>query len=194
MTTTRELRLPFSFVAVGSFAMRYVLLCLLLIAPLSFARDPKPKPNPVTVVSRYSVVFPDSTSSKHKVLSLDNGSTRMDYCTQRVDFDDVEYLTTYTAFVDSGSAAAYSKIKPAVFLNGARDSMRGKDGVISLDEEIVVDEVPGRNLTIEAGKNVVRAKLFYKDQTLYQVIVAGPKDKVNGSEATKFLNSFTLKQ
>jgi hypothetical protein len=172
--------------------MRYVFLCLVLVSTIALARDPKQKP--VTVVDRYSAVFPDSTASKHDIITFDNGQTRLDYCTQRIEFDGVEYMTAYSAFPDSGNAAVYAKIKPDVFLKGARDAMRGKDGVVTLDEEITVDEAPGRNLTIEAGKNVVRAKLFYKNQTLYQVLVAGPKDKVTGSEATRFLESFKLER
>ena len=174
--------------------MRYVFLCLVLFTTLAIARDPKSKLNPVLVVDRYSVVFPDSTAGKHVIINFDNGQTRLDYCTQRTEFDGVEYLTAYSAFPDSGSAAAYAKIKPDVYLKGARDAMRGKDGMVTLDEEITVDEAPGRNLTIEAGKNVVRAKLFYKNQTLYQVLVAGPKDKVSGSEATRFLESYKLER
>jgi hypothetical protein len=174
--------------------MRYVLLCLVFVSSLAMARNPKPKLNPVTVVDRFSVVFPDLTASKHTILTFDNSQTRMDYCTWRTDFDGVEYLTAYSSFPDSGSAAVYAKIKPDVFLKGARDGMKGKDGLVTLDEEISVDEASGRNLTIEAGKNVVRAKLFYKNQTLYQVLVAGPKDKVTGSEATRFLESFKLER
>jgi hypothetical protein len=174
--------------------MRYLLLVLVLFTSLAVARDPKPKPNPYTIVDRYSVVFPDSAMSKNVVLSLDNGSTKMDYCTARMDFDKAEYLTTYTAFVDSGSAAPYAKVKPEVFLKGARDAMRGKDGNLTLDEEFTEDGVPGRKLTITAGNNVIRAKIYYKNQTLYQAIVAGPKDTAYGSEATKFLESFKLEK
>ncbi len=172
--------------------MSKVLLVLLFLSPFALARDPKVKPNPVTVVDRYSVVFPESTASKNLVLAFDAGTTRVDYCTQRAEFDGVEYMTTYTAFVDSTSAAAYAKVKPDVFLKGARDAMKGKDGAVTFDKTFIVDDTSGQSLTIEAGKNVIRAKLFYKDQTLYQVLVVGPKDKVSGPEATKFLESFKL--
>jgi hypothetical protein len=78
-------------------------------------------------------------------------------------------------------------------LDGVRDGMKGKDGVVKKDEDIKLDgNFPGRELRIEAGKRVIRARVFLTGTRLYQVMVTGEKQAADGKMADDFFKSFEL--
>lgn len=47
-------------------------------------------------------------------------------------------------------------------------------------------------LAVPGGKDAFRCKLILVDSRLYQLIVAGPTDDVDGSSAERFFGAFTL--
>ena len=82
-------------------------------------------------------------------------------------------------------------------LDGARDGVKGPDGlggaVISeKPAEVGGEKVVGREVVVRAKKNWVRVRLVMVELRLYQVMVTGPEEAVNGEEAKAFLDSFQL--
>jgi hypothetical protein len=81
-------------------------------------------------------------------------------------------------------------------LDGVRDGLKGTDGKVVKDEETVLGtgdtKVIGREFRIEAGKNAIRARVFYVGNRLYQVMVTGTMSAVDEKHADDFLRSFEL--
>ena len=85
----------------------------------------------------------------------------------------------------------------ATLLDGARDGVKGPDGlggaVISEKPvEVGGEKVVGREVVVRARKNWVRVRLVMVELRLYQVMVTGPEEAVNGEAAKQFLDSFQL--
>jgi len=84
-------------------------------------------------------------------------------------------------------------VKSKTVLDGVRDGMKGKDGVVEEDKEVTLNgTIPGREIRIKAGKRVVRARIYLTGTRLYQVMVTGERQPADGKSADEFLRSFEL--
>jgi len=81
-------------------------------------------------------------------------------------------------------------------LEGARDGGVGAvGGKVLADKEIKLgDKYPGRDFTgdIPAQKGLLRCRVYFVDGRLYQVMVVGKKEFVEGKDTNAFLDSFAL--
>jgi hypothetical protein len=77
-------------------------------------------------------------------------------------------------------------------VKGAMNNLKGKtlsEGKIMLDKKHA-----GRQFQVEAPKiGVHRAHVFLVGNRLYQIVVRGPKELATSAEATRYLESFKLK-
>ena len=101
------------------------------------------------------------------------------------------YAVAYADYPES-----FRAVPAKTLLDGVRDGLKGTDGKVALDEETTLragtETVTGRAFRIEAGSNVVRARVFLVENRLYQVMVTGKKSAVDGATADEFLKSFEL--
>ncbi len=88
----------------------------------------------------------------------------------------------------------------AKLLDGARDGVRGPEGLggtVQSDKPVDIAaadgaKVVGREVVVKARKNWVRVRLVVVELRLYQVMVTGSEEAVNGDPARQFLDSFQL--
>lgn len=79
-------------------------------------------------------------------------------------------------------------------LKGAQDgTTKAIKGTVVSERDITLGKYLGREFTLDlAGGNQYRGRLFVIEGRLYQVLVVGSKEFVNGLEAKAFLYSFEL--
>jgi len=172
--------------------MRFAPLLVLLFAAPSFAqRDPKLE-DYQSEAGRFKVKLPGRPKTESKDLATGRGKQVITVTTEKVDtLNGAVFAVTYADYPDS-----YKDAPAKTILEGVRDGLKGTDGKVIKDEETSVQlneaKIPGRDLRIEAGKSVIRARIFIHGQRLYQVLVTGTKDTVNTKDADAFLKSFEL--
>lgn len=165
------------------------MIASLVLATLIAGDDPA-RPH-VSVEGRYSVKFPKPPKVESKELAVGNGVT-VPVVTAKADGKDgLVFAVVYADYPPELNVPA------AKLLAGARDGLKGKDGVIVRDKatEFGDDKLLAREVTIEAGrnaKNAVRALLIVSGGRLYQVMVSGPKAAVEKTPVDEFLKSFEL--
>ncbi len=100
------------------------------------------------------------------------------------------YLVSYTDF----PAGTTKTQKRSDLLDAARDGLKGKDGKVLSETDIVAgpDKSPGREIELEKGKQRVRCRVVLRGDRLYQVGVIGTPAFATGKEAAAFLGSFEL--
>lgn len=87
---------------------------------------------------------------------------------------------------------AVQDLDPKAILDGVRDGLKGPDGKVVSDDAVKVGGLPGREITIAAGKNRVRVRLLLVGSRLYQVLVTGSETLATSKAADVFLDSFEL--
>jgi hypothetical protein len=80
-------------------------------------------------------------------------------------------------------------------LDGARNSMAGKYKLEKETKITIGGVLRGREILLAADqKLLVRSRIFLVNGRLYQAMVVGPREFVNGPDAGKFLDSLMLTQ
>jgi hypothetical protein len=110
----------------------------------------------------------------------------------------VERKRDETAFI-----AMYCELPEAVFKNGTNEkrldyarnrAVAATKGKLTGEKKLKLGANPGRELLFEVeGKGQVRQVLYVVKDKLYQLLVAGPKEKTMSKDADRFLQSFKLK-
>jgi hypothetical protein len=77
---------------------------------------------------------------------------------------------------------------------GAEQLGRALGGKVINTRVIYLGDRPGREASVELdeGKGLYRMRLFFSGDDLYQIIVAGPREKASTKVADKFLESFKI--
>ncbi|MFO0849455.1 MAG: hypothetical protein U0871_12995 [Gemmataceae bacterium] len=165
-----------------------LLTCLALA--LAVADDPiGPTHSPD---GRYTVHFPKPPKTEAKELAVGNGVT-VPVVTAKADGPDkLVYAVVYADYPPEFRDVPADKL-----LAGARDGLKGKDGVLVRNQPTTFgeDKLPAREVTVEAGRGAryaVRAVLVLSGTRLYQVMVTGPKDAIGKKSADEFIRSFKL--
>jgi hypothetical protein len=82
------------------------------------------------------------------------------------------------------------------FLDPTVNALSGQflDSTVKSDTKgMLNNKYPFRDIVLELpGRGLFRARYILTEQELYQVIASGPKDYVEGDEAKKFIDSFTI--
>jgi hypothetical protein len=163
--------------------MRSLTVCLLLLASACSANAEAPRAGWTRYTfqgGRTAIQFPGKAQDKPldsgRQLSLDALGGKAGYVVLATDFPVTVKLDAATArrLLDQ-TATAVAQFKGKVV--SQRDLRLGK--------------FYGRAVDVKAeGFDLYRTQIFVTPKRLYQVIVVGPRDFVNGSTARKFFQSF----
>ena len=83
-------------------------------------------------------------------------------------------------------------VKP-ILANVASLSAGGVNGKVISQRDTNLGKYPGRTFDLDVPKlGIYRARIFLTRTTMYQVVVLGPKDFVDGADAARFFESFKL--
>jgi hypothetical protein len=146
-----------------------------------------------TVDGRFKARMPRGADSDTKELATGPGGIQaVPVTTVRATGPDrAVYAVTYADYPES-----FRSVAAKALLDGVRDGLKGTDGKVVQDEETTAragtETITGRAFRIEAGSNVVRARVFLVENRLYQVMVTGKKSAVDRATADEFLKSFEL--
>lgn len=177
--------------------MRSLLAFTLLLGCVTVALAEKPKGPPVpkgkeyvSKEGRFRVQQVGEPKSESKNLSTAAGV--LEVKTERFEgVRDVMLAVVYTDYPES-----FREVDSRKLIDGVCEGMRGVDGKITRSREDTLGEgestSTGRAVRIEAGRNVIQARVFFVGNRLYQVMVSGPRDPVEGKVAQDFLSSFDL--
>lgn len=165
---------------------------LTALAPAAWAdRDRELKLEEYTSdAGKFRVKFPGKPRVDSKELASGPGGVQaIPVTTERVEgHNGVVFAVTFADYPDT-----FLGVKAKTVLDGVRDGMKGKDGVVREDREVTLGgTIPGRELRIEAGKRVIRARVFLTGTRLYQVMVTGERQPADGKSADEFLRSFEV--
>ena len=165
---------------------------LTAFAPVAWAgKDKEPKLEEYTSdVGKFRVKFPGKPKVDSKELASGPGGVQpIPVTTERVEGPSgVVFAVTFADYPDT-----FLGVKAKTVLDGVRDGMKGKDGVVKEDKEVALGgTTPGREIRIEAGKKVIRARVFLAGTRLYQVMVTGDRQPADGKSADEFLRSFEI--
>jgi len=141
----------------------------------------------VSDAGKYSVVFPAKPTKVDADKAVATASGNVTVITSKYESGNVVYSVTYTDYPES-----FKEVSPTRLLDGVVNGMKGTDGDLRATESFDVEGGAGRSVTILAGENVVRAKLYLQGRRLYLVQVSGKRDATNGKTADDFLASFHL--
>lgn len=86
----------------------------------------------------------------------------------------------------------FAEVPADTLLDGVQDGLKGKDGRVKPEKPVgaVPPGVFGRAVRIEAGRNVVRARLYLVGTRLIQVTVAGTSKNYPEKAADEFFAGF----
>jgi hypothetical protein len=117
------------------------------------------------------------------------GSTSMLLATKEA----LVFLVSYTEVPDlAGSTKEGIKAALDKFRDSTAAQLKGK---LVREKEHKLGSAPGRDFLFEApGIGLYRARAFVAGGRLYQVVLAGPKDLVQGKDSERFLDSFKLSE
>jgi hypothetical protein len=79
-------------------------------------------------------------------------------------------------------------------VNGRDGAAKSTNGKLLSDRDIKLGEHPGKEFELElpGGMLRYRSRVYIVSGRLYQMVVTGPRDVVQGREADRFLESFKL--
>lgn len=161
---------------------------LLLISSLATADERKPKYTHTSAEQGFSVGLPGKPKLDTQKLVTVAGTLQVH--TTRYDAgSDLVLSVTFTEYPKD-----FVKVPMDHLFEGMRKEMAGADGRVLKEEKIELESHPGREWRIEAGKLVVRARVYLVGTKVYQVMINGSKDAVGGSAAEDLFRTFKLEK
>jgi hypothetical protein len=139
---------------------------------------------------KYSVKFPAAP----KVITQNTKSAVGDLTVNIATYANSEgnaFMVSYTDF----PALATKEENHATLFEGIRNGAKGSDGKLVGEEKEIMfgpDKLPGREFTIEKGKQRIRFRVVLNGSRVYQVAAIGTEAFATGKEGTVFLDSFQI--
>ena len=137
---------------------------------------------------KYSVRFPAAPKVSEQSVKSALGELTVHTATYS-DSGGNTFLVSYTDY----PADAVMPEKRGKFFDGIRDSVKG-DGKLDSEKEIKAGGGgwPGREFTVDKGRQRVKYRVVLRDNRLYQLAAIGTEGFVGGREAKDFFESFEL--
>jgi hypothetical protein len=141
-----------------------------------------------SATGRYKTIFPGGVKTETTEIKTDAGPRTLTFDTV-VLAGDVRFMVTY---VDPPEDV--TKLPPGPRLDRVRDAVKGTDGKLVSEKDVVVgaEKHPGREVLIEKPFYAVRNRVVLAGPRLYQVLVQGPKEVVTSRDADRFLDAFEI--
>ena len=139
---------------------------------------------------KYSVKFPGAPKITSQTAKSAVGDLTVNVATY-ANSDGNAFMVSYTDFPE----ATTKPDKLTTLFDGIRDGVKGKDGKLVGEEkklEFGDDKLPGREFTIEKGKQRIRYRVVVRDNRVYQLATIGTEAFVTGKDGTAFLDSFQV--
>lgn len=143
-----------------------------------------------SAAGRYKATFPGAPKESEQKAKSAVGELKV-VSTLYATSDGYVYLLSYTDFP---VGATKPENRGALF-DSVREAVRTRDGkVVGAEKEIAFgpDKLPGREFTVDKGKQRTRYRIVLSGSRLYQQAVIGPADHVSGPDANTFFDSFEL--
>ncbi|MDB5306342.1 MAG: hypothetical protein JWO38_544 [Gemmataceae bacterium] len=136
---------------------------------------------------RFAVRLPGMPKEHTQSTRTDLGELKV-YTATYATADGAVYLVSYTDFPPGA-------VKPdgrGPMYDAVREGIKGKDGKLVSEKEITVgpDQLPGREILVDKGRQQTRFRVVVRDHRLYQLAAVGPGEFVTGPAATAFFDSF----
>ncbi len=139
---------------------------------------------------KYTAKFPGAPKLKSETTKSAVGELTVHIATYATS-DASTYMVSYTDF----PPAATKKENHGTLFDGIRDGVKGKDGKIAgTEKELAIgpDKLPGREFTVEKGKQRIRYRVILNGSRVYQIAVIGAESFTTGKDATAFFDSFQV--
>lgn len=169
-------------------ARSLLLLCLLGASPSALPADEWKLLTPAD--KSFSAELPGTPSARKSTLKTPVGTVEITtYLLHR------DKLAYFLSFSEISEQAAKSESE-AKRLQRARDAVVAKlKGKLIAEKKLLLDKAPGCELEIELeGNSSIRTQIFAVRHRVYQLLLAGPTDAINGAESKRFFASFRLGQ
>jgi len=165
---------------------------LLAFCTVALAKDPKPDRIRIAEVGHFTATFPDSSARASKAPVYLVQGNRMQFVTHTCEFDGLSYSVMYTYALDVRTKTMLADAKPEILLDGACAALHAVGVEFKKEMNFTEAGVPGREIVLETGSNAVHAKFDVREGRLYQVLVAGPKDRIAAAEPALFFKNFEM--
>jgi hypothetical protein len=139
---------------------------------------------------KYTVKFPDKPKVTSQTAKSAVGDLTVNVATY-ANSDGNAFLVSYTDFPDS----ATKQENHGTLFEGIRNGVKGTDGKLVGEEKEISfgpNKLPGREFTIEKGKQRIRFRVILSGSRVYQVAAIGTEAFVAGNSGTAFLDSFQI--
>lgn len=169
--------------------MRAAIVGLLLIA-LATPTVAQPRGAYKSRDGQYAVKFPGTPKVTEQTAKTDLGELTVTVATY-ANTDGSVFMVSHSDFPDASTKPA----NHATLLDGIRDGVKGRDGKLigsSKAIEFGPDKLPGRDFTVDKGKQRVRFRVILRDNRVYQIAAIGTAKFADGKDATEFIESFEL--
>jgi hypothetical protein len=167
-----------------------VAVCLLLLAGAACSADRKPpKYTHTSTDDGYSVGLP-AKPTKVQTKQVATVAGTLSVRIMRYDgVSDVVMSVTRTDY-----PTEFAGVEPSKLFDEMVKEMKGADGKVTEDKAITLGDLkhPGRQLRIEANKQIIRAKIFLVGTRLYQVMATGSKESLTSVYVEDLLDTFEL--
>jgi hypothetical protein len=140
---------------------------------------------------QFSVLFPGAPRTLKRATPYANGqSTDIQVFYVERSQESTTYIVTYNDF-PTGFDVPARRLKPA--FDKSRDRLVGAAKLLS-DREIELGTFPGRDFKfIQADGQVTRARMYYANGRLYQVLVVTNRERDLTKSIDGFFNSFQIR-
>lgn len=169
--------------------MRAAIVGLLLVACANPAAG-QPRGTYKSRDGRYAVKFPGTPKVTEQTANTDLGELTVTVATY-ANSDGGVFMVSHSDFPEAATKAA----NRATLLDGIRDGVKGRDGKQVGDNKAIEfgpDKLPGREFTIDKGKQRIRFRVILRDSRVYQIAAIGTAKFADGKDATEFIESFEL--
>lgn len=136
---------------------------------------------------KFSILFPEKPAEQKRTADTPGGLIETHrYVAAK---DGVQYLVSHVDY----PAATVKEAGADAILEATRDSLTETvKGKLLSDKKATLDGNPGREFVIDNEKQHYRVRQFLVTNRLYQVVNAGPKEKIATEPVEKFQASFKL--
>src|SRR5437016_3721692 len=135
----------------------------------------------------FSVQMPATASEHAAKVETKAGRATVTYFL--LEHNELTYVVSCSKF-PKGALKADAQEKR---LDNARDgAVESAGGKLESEKAIKLGTHPGRELLIDGSKAFVRTRIYAVENRLYQTMVIGGKQHVNGTDAKKFFEAFKV--
>jgi hypothetical protein len=137
----------------------------------------------------FYILFPEMPTQHKEAAKTPAGAVTVTYYV--LEKGGITYVASFTGFPKES-------VKPRTEekrLDNARDgAVASAKGKLEQERKFNFRKYPARELLIQGEKGFVRSRIYAVENRLYQTVVMGANQEVAGKDASRFLDSFYLKQ